>query len=310
VRITQSTDGVTDASNRAVLGLVAIGLAGLVGGLLLAVALAGSLSRPLRRLAEAARRLGSGDLSSRTEGVRGAREIDELARSFDEMAARLEASSRAQREFVANASHQLRTPLAGMKLRLESAAEGDPEDARRQVRAAEEEVDRLAAVVDRLLETARRTERGEAAAIDLADAVRAALERFADRARRGGAELAGRPEPAPAVAARGDVDQVLDNLIDNALRYAPGPIEVASGADGVGPFVAVADRGPGVPPDEAPRLTERFFRGRGARPGGSGLGLAIVRELAERWGGAVSVAPREGGGTRVTVRLPGAGGAG
>jgi signal transduction histidine kinase len=81
---------------------------------------------------------------------------------------------------------------------------------------------------------------------------------------------------------------------------------VESGVDGGGPFVAVADRGPGVPPEDAPRLTERFFRGRGAGRGGSGLGLAIVRELAERWGGAVSVEAREGGGTRVVVRLPAA----
>src|SRR5690606_4249872 len=127
--------------------------------MILAYLLAGSLARPLRRLADAARRLGSGDLSSRTEGVGGAREVEELARSFDEMAARMEATVRAQREFAANASHQLRTPLAGMKLRLEAVdAAGLPDDARRQVAAAEREVDRLTGIVERLLATARAAE--------------------------------------------------------------------------------------------------------------------------------------------------------
>jgi signal transduction histidine kinase len=309
VRLTQSTDGVTRAANRAVIGLVAIGAAGLVGGLILAVALSGSLSRPLRRLAEAARRLGSGDLSSRTEGVDGPREVQELARSFDEMAGRLESTVRAQREFAANASHQLRTPLAGMKLRLESAAAADdPADARRQIRAAEEEVDRLAGIVDRLLDTARRTEAGASAeTVELSQAVEAAVGRWRERAEGAGAALSADAGAARARGARADIDQMLDNMIDNAIAYAPGPILVASGLEDGHAVLRVEDRGPGVDPDDAARLGERFYRGRSAPPGGSGLGLAIVRELAERTGGELSIDAAAGGGARVRVLLRAAG---
>lgn len=305
VRITQSTRGVTRAANRALLGVVAIGLAGLVGGLVLAWVLAGSLSRPLRRLADAARRLGSGDLSARTEGVRGAREVEELARSFDDMAVRMEATVRAQREFAANASHQLRTPLAGMKLRLESAAAAElPPDARRNVEAAEAEVDRLAGIVERLLSTARRTEASAVAEVDLGEAREGAIERWREPAARAGAALSGRGAGGRAVGARVDVDQILDALIDNAIAYAPGPIVVEAGLDDGWGVLAVEDCGPGVPADQAGRITERFYRAPGADPGGSGLGLAIARELAERWGGTLGVAPGPGGGLRAEVRLP------
>jgi signal transduction histidine kinase len=310
LRITQSTEGVSDSVTRTVLGLVAIGVAGLVGGLVLAYLLAGSLSRPLQRLADAARRLGSGDLSSRTEGVGGAREVEELARSFDEMAGRMEATVRAQREFAANASHQLRTPLAGMKLRLESAAAGDlPEDARRQVQAAEEEVDRLAGIVDRLLATARRTEAAGPAdgrSTDLGAARERALERWREPAARAGATLSARGAGGRARGARGDVDQILDALIDNAINYAGGPIVVEAGMDDGWGVVAVEDRGPGVPAGELGRVTERFYRAPGAAAGGSGLGLAIVRELAERSGGALELGPGAEGGLRALVRLPAA----
>ena len=179
VRITQDVQDVTDSVRRTTVGLLAIGAAGLVAGLLLAFGLAGSLSRPLTRLAAAARRLGSGDLSARAEDVGGAREIEALGRSFDQMADRLERTVRAQREFVANASHQLRTPLTGMKLRLESAiAEATGDDLRRQLQAADREVDRLSEIVDRLLEMSREIEEGEPTHVDLDDAIARALARW------------------------------------------------------------------------------------------------------------------------------------
>lgn len=307
VRITQSTQGVTRAANRALLGVVAIGVAGLVGGLVLAWVLAGSLSRPLRRLADAARRLGSGDLSARTQGIRGAREVEELARSFDDMAVHMEATVRAQREFAANASHQLRTPLAGMKLRLESAAAAElPPGARRDVEAAEAEVDRLAGIVERLLSTARRTEASTVAEFDLGEAREEAIERWREPAAGAGAALSGRGAGGRAVGARGDVDQILDALIDNAIAYAPGPIVVEAGVDDGWGVLAVEDSGPGVPAEQAGRITERFYRAPGAAPGGSGLGLAIAHELAERWGGTLGVAPGPRGGLRAEVRLPAA----
>jgi two-component system, OmpR family, sensor kinase len=176
VRITQDVQQVSDNVRRTTLGLLAIGAAGLVAGLILAFGLAGSLSRPLTKLAGAARRLGSGDLGARTELVAGASEIEELARAFDEMADRLERTVRAQREFVANASHQLRTPLTGMKLRLESAiAEADDDDVKKRLQAAEREVDRLSEIVARLLVTAAAVEEGRPTRVDLDDAIERAL---------------------------------------------------------------------------------------------------------------------------------------
>ena len=114
---------------RATAAIVAVALGGLLAGLVLAVAIARSLARPLSGLAASARRLGAGELSTRAGKLEGGAEVDELAGSFDEMAGRVERTVRAQREFVANASHQLRTPLTGIKLRLEAAIAETPDDA-------------------------------------------------------------------------------------------------------------------------------------------------------------------------------------
>lgn len=308
VGVVRYTKGVGDIQNgvrRAILGAIAIGFAALLAGLVVAFALADSLSRPLTRLAAAARRLGRGDLSARADRSEGAREISELGESFDEMADRLEATVKAQREFVANASHQLRTPLTGMKLRLESAIEetGDQE-VRRQLVAADREVDRLAEIVERLLVMARGVEEGTAGAVDVDSAVHRAIERWRERAERAGASLVAEGGAGTAVGHRNDLDQILDNLLDNAIAYAPGPVRIESGADDGRAYVAVEDRGPGIPPEEAARVTQRFYRGRGVAPGGSGLGLAIVRELVEKSGGSIEIGPSAAGGTRVEIRLP------
>lgn len=304
VRLTEGLGEVNAELRRIVLGLGAIGLAAILAGVVIAFALGSSLARPLARLAEVAGRLGRGDLSARAGDPGGAAEVRGLARSFDAMAERLERTVAAQREFVANASHQLRTPLAGMKLRLESAiADAPTEEVRRQLEAAEREVDRMAGIVDRLLVLAHRIEAGEPVEADLAAAAHRAAERWAERARRAGAEIGVEADGATAQADPGDVDQILDNLLDNAIAYAPGPVVVRVERRDRRVVLAVDDRGPGIPAEERGRVTERFYRGRGAPPGGSGLGLAIVRELAERWGGGVEVLERPGGGTRVEVSL-------
>lgn len=304
VRITQDAQVVDDTLRRTTLGLLAIGGAGLIAGLLLAFGLAGSLSRPLTRLARAARGLGSGDLSSRAGDVGGASEIEQLGRSFDEMADRLERTVRAQREFVANASHQLRTPLTGMKLRLESAIDAaENETMRRQLEAAEREVDRLSGIVNQLLEVSREIEEGTPAHVDLDDAVARAITRWTDRANQMDSTLRVHGESGSARADPSDLDQILDNLLDNAISYAPGEITIESGSQNGQEFVAVRDQGPGIPEGEIALVTERFYRGRGAPSGGSGLGLAIARDLAEKWGGSLSVTSTAGEGTRVEVRL-------
>ena len=309
VRITQPMAALQAGVRRTLAGVVAIGIGGLAAGLIIAVVLAGSLSRPLRRLAGAASQLGAGDLSVRAGRESGSREIEEMARSFDEMADRLETLVRAQREFAANASHQLRTPLTGMKLRLEAAAAKASPEVRKDLEAAERETDRLTTIVERLLMLAKRAETGAASsASDLGAAAERAASRWADRVAGAGGTLERRGAGALASVDDADVDQILDNLIDNALRYAPGSIAVETSANGARALIAVEDRGPGIAADERSRVTERFYRGRGAAAGGSGLGLAIVRELAERWGGEVEVLAAGGSaGTRVEVRIPLAG---
>ncbi|HEX4941054.1 MAG TPA: ATP-binding protein [Actinomycetota bacterium] len=306
VRISRDVATVQANVGRATAAIVAVALGGLIAGLVLVLAIARSLARPLSRLATTARRLGDGDLSARAGSLEGGDEVHELAGSFDEMAARVERTVRAQREFVANASHQLRTPLTGIKLRLEAGiAESDDEEVRTQLRAADKEVDRLSQIIERLLTMASQIEEGTVPHADLGDAVERAVHRWRERAVRGAAELSEQVDGPDqmVVADPADVDQVLDVLIDNALTHAAGPIRVAASAGPGRAVVSVADRGPGIPEDEVARVTERFFRGRGAPTGGSGLGLAIARELAERWGGGLDLRAEDGG-TRVDVWFP------
>jgi signal transduction histidine kinase len=310
VRISRGVSAVQENVGRATAAIVAVALGGFLAGLVLAVALARSLARPLSSLAGTARRLGAGELTARAGELEGGAEIDELAGSFDEMAGRVERTVRSQREFVANASHQLRTPLTGIKLRLEAAAaETTDERVREQLRAADREVDRLSQIIERLLTMASEIEEGRVPEADLGDAVTRAVRRWDERAAQASSVLSGNGagdpvrDRCPVVVDPDDLDQVLDVLIDNAITHAPGKVELSVSRDGARSVLGVQDRGPGIPADEAARVTERFFRGRGAAQGGSGLGLAIARELAERWGGGLEVgAPSDGGsGTRITV---------
>jgi signal transduction histidine kinase len=304
VRISASVQRVADSERRVTIGILIIGGTGLLAGLVIALALAGSLAKPLTTLASVARRLGRGDLSSRVGDVEGGREFDEVAHSFDEMADRLERTVQAQREFVANASHQLRTPLTGMKLRLESArAQAPTEELKHQIAAADREVDRLAEIVDRLLTMAKQIEEGQPTRADLGDAANRAVERWRERAEQSGSTIEANGSGGVGLGNPADLDQILDNLIDNAAAYAPGAIRIETGEAGNRVFVAVSDEGPGIPREEQARVTDRFYRGTGAPAGGSGLGLAIARQLAEKWGGTLVVADADGRGTRVTVRL-------
>jgi signal transduction histidine kinase len=220
------------------------------------------------------------------------------------MADALGSSMQAQRDFVANASHQLRTPLTGIKLRLEAIrAEGGA--AGENAERAEEELDRLEALVDDLLALAgAATPSPDGATVDLSTVVEAAVDRW--RAPAGEAEKtveAGCVEQALVFADPGDLAHVVDNLIENALRYTPvgARVTVESQAENGRATLVVADDGPGIPAEDRERVFERFYRGsNGRRLGpGTGLGLAIVAELVERWGGEVALG--DGAGTRVRV---------
>jgi signal transduction histidine kinase len=310
VRITQSVGAVRSEVRRDILALVGLGIAALFLGLIVAWLLAGYLSRPLRGLTAAARRVEAGDLDARAR-EEGASEHREVAHAFNDMTDRLARSMAAQRDFVANAAHQLRTPLTGLRLRLEAAGLKTEDDAlRRDLEAGEREAERLARTVTDLLTLAREGQRpGAVAPLPLGTAAEAALERWTSVAEEHDACL--ELHDASADASGEDVAVILDNLIENAIEHTrPGTVvRVEIGARGDAGWIAVLDSGPGLEPGEEERVFERFARGssRAERPRGSGLGLTIVRVLARRWGGEASIANRPEGGARATVRLPLAG---
>jgi signal transduction histidine kinase len=304
VRLTNDVTDVVNQVRNVTIGIAVVGAFGLIAGLIIAFGLAESLSRPLAKLAAASKRIGSGDLSARAGDIGGAAEIKDLASSFDDMAGRVERTVRSQREFVANASHQLRTPLTGMKLRLESAAaESHDPELRRQIEAADHEIDRMAETVNRMLVMANEVEQGEATLIDLRVLADAAAARWHERAEQLETTLDAGGVRADTLANPADLEQVIDNLIDNALAYAAGPIELETGERDSRVFLSVRDHGAGIPTEERGRVTERFYRGRGVPSGGSGLGLAIARELCEKWGGSLEITDADGGGARIELRL-------
>ncbi len=291
VRVTQSVAAVRRATRRSILGLVAVGGLVLLLGLGAGALIARQIARPMGRLEAAAARLGHGDLSTRVP-VEGSAEQQGLANTFNEMGARLERLVESQQEFVADASHQLRTPLAGLQLRLEEAqATGDPEE----IEGALKEVDRLSAMVSELLLLSQAGEvDAPAEEIDLGAAAREAAARFDERV----SALSGAPTP-PVHCAPADLERTLDTLVENALNYGGGTVTLVARPSAID----VLDDGPGVDPQELEAVFERFHRGKAGRSGppGTGLGLPIARELMRRWGGDVTLANREGGGAVATI---------
>jgi two-component system, OmpR family, sensor histidine kinase BaeS len=273
------------------------------------------LSRPLRTLAAATERMGSGDLSARAV-VDREDEIGRLAGSFNAMAGRVEANVVSLRRFVADAAHEIGTPLTALQADLDLAERHveDP-DGRRLIGRALEQSERLGALSSSLLRLSR-LEAGDAGdptlePLDVSALVLRVADAFSSRAAAAGVALLVAADPAPLVV-RGDVDRLgaaVGALLDNALKFTPGGgtvrAEVAKAGDEV--LVSISDTGMGVPSDDLPLLFERFHRARNAAGyPGSGLGLAIVRATVESMGGTVR-AGNAGPGLRVELRFPPAG---
>lgn len=304
VRVTQSAEAIGRAERRSLLGLAALAAVVLVIGLGAGALLARRISRPLRRLDATARDIAEGDLDLHAT-VEGSREQRSLARAFNTMTSRLGASLEAERRFVADASHQLRTPLTGLRLRMEEAREESSEPlVREEVEAGIREVDRLTAIVEELLLLSRAGERdAEPEPVDLFEAARDARMRWRGLADERGIALDARVEEgAHSVSCpRPSLERAVDVLVENALRYsAPGTVvEIVAGRE----RIEVLDRGPGLEEGEQDLVLERFHRGAAGRrgPSGTGLGLPIASELAREWGGRVHIHNRGGGGARAVL---------
>jgi signal transduction histidine kinase len=255
-----------------------------------------------------ARRISADDRDATAEES-GSREQKEVAVAFNAMTARLRRALDSQAAFVSNASHQLRTPLTGLRLRIEGAGRKSSQpEVRRDLEAAEAELDRLAGLLSNLLILAREQKPAEEVpAIGLDRVLDDARERWTHTAGEDGRAL--RVDDAGDAHVRADPEElaaIVDNLIENALKYSPpgSSVEVDASVDGDRAVIRVADEGPGIPEAERAAVFERFYRGEAAGgTGGSGLGLPIAAALAERWGGAVSLRERPGGGTVAEIEL-------
>ncbi|MFE6365320.1 sensor histidine kinase [Streptomyces sp. NPDC057806] len=285
--------------------------AGEVAAMLLAVGaalrLTGWVLRPVRVLDATTHAIASGALKSRVAAAGGPPELQRLARSFNEMADNVEGVLEQQRAFVADASHQLRNPLAALLLRIELLAFELPEG-NQEIASVQAEGKRLAQVLDDLLDLALAEH--TAADLRLTDIGALTAERVAawsPTAAAKGVELSG---DCPATTAWVDpvaLSSALDAVIDNAVKFTPRGerVEVAVASNGDSATVVVADHGPGLTDEELVRIGDRFWRsGRHQNVKGSGLGLSISRALLSAGGGSIAYGHREPHGLRVTVRVP------
>jgi two-component system, OmpR family, sensor kinase len=306
VRVTQSVAAVHRAVGRTLGGLALIAGVVLGLGVLAGVVIARQISRPMAKLTEAARRIAHGDLDHRAP-VEGSAEQRSLAQSFNEMTDKLSRAVATEKRFVADASHQLRTPLTGLRLRLEEASHAETTaDAEPDLREGMREVDRLAGMVDELLALSRaQNGSGPGSELDPVGIADDSVARWQSAAQERGVELVRAHDHSPGrvFGAAPDAERALDSLIENAIVYS-GRGHVAVRVDGR--EIEVVDDGPGLSDGEEEQVFERFHRGTAGRSGasGTGLGLSIARQLAERWGGAVTLENRDDGrGARAVLRL-------
>ncbi|MFC4471352.1 ATP-binding protein [Streptomyces xiangluensis] len=328
VRITLPTDMVTDRVSRVWLLLAFTGLAALTAVAALAFAFAKWTGRPIRQLEEATHRLADGGQATPVAITSGPPEVRSLAATFNRTAARLEHLLASQRAFAGEASHQLKTPLAALRLRLENLENDIALHARGSLTAAMTETDRLARMVEGLLAMARLDE--SAAERERVDLDRLCVERhraWSPLFEQHGVRLVLVGAHAGQVlAVPGAVEQILDNLLSNALRASPSGSTVSMELRLSAPArrhplhhlhhhrdsraswvdLHVTDEGPGMSPEQRSRAFDRFWRAPGAPKGGTGLGLSLVQRLAHASGGEATLHAATTGGLDAVIRLPSA----
>jgi signal transduction histidine kinase len=270
-----------------------------------AILLARWVSRPLTSLSRATRDLGSGALDTRAEVSSGPPEVRRLAVTFNTMASRLEALVHGHRSLMADVSHQVRTPLAALRLRLDLLAQDADEPTAAELAGAQEEISRLARLVNGLLAVARAENVTAAPGrVDVGAVVRDRAAAWRAAAEERGITLTTESQARlAALACAGHLEQILDNLLANALDALPdgGTISVTAAERDGQARICVADNGQGMSEQQQRDAFRRFASG---TPGGAGLGLAIVNRLALANGGAAGMSDTPGGGLTVTIGLP------
>ncbi|WP_327634838.1 HAMP domain-containing histidine kinase [Kribbella sp. NBC_00482] len=279
-----------------------VGLAVLIAASGVAVVIASTLARPLRHLDAVARRIGEGDYSVRAE-TKGPPEIATLARTLNDSARQTNALLTSQRSFVADASHQLRTPLAAIRLTLDNVRDTtDDPDVSRRIATVDAEIHRMSRMVEGLLALARAESTAAPQSIDLAAIIDQRVSTWSAALAETGVELVVDLErPCWITATPGALEQVLDNVLSNALAAAPAASKITLRARRTGELV-ISDQGPGMTAEQRSRAFDRFWRA--GPPGtGTGLGLAIVKQLVEHDGGQVELRDASGRGLAVHVVL-------
>jgi signal transduction histidine kinase len=267
---------------RVVLLLALLAVAGFAGALALALLQSHRLAAPLGRLSQSATRLGEGDFSHATPRS-GVAEIDSIADALDSSAERIDRLLRAERSFSTNASHQLRSALTGLELRLEELSSFPDPDVQAEATAALEQTHRLASTVEELLALARTGRAGIVAEFDLADLARAhALDVSAELRRDGRTLSIDAPQRVPVVAAVGALGQALDIVLSNAVRHGKGTLSMRVTSDERHAIVEISDEGKGF---EDPAAA---FRDRPSQDG-HGIGLALARTLVSAEGGTIAI---------------------
>jgi signal transduction histidine kinase len=287
---------------------------GVVLSVVMALLIAQWVATPLQKASAAAVAIAQGNYDQAVP-VSGPTEVKSLARSFNEMTARVNVSQQTRRDFVANVSHELKTPLTsiqGFSQAILDGAAADPEAVRRAATIINDEADRMRRSVEGLLDLAR-LDAGQAALhrvpTDLAAVLASMIEKLSLRAADKKITLRSQIDPLPSMVADADrLAQVFANLLDNALKYTPngGTVTLTAQLGSGGVVVTVTDTGSGIPAEDLPHIFERFYRVEKSKAAGRGygLGLAITKEIVQAHGGAISVESVSGLGTKFTVRLP------
>lgn len=285
VRVSEPVTATDRQVFKAIAVVAAFGLAGVMAATFLALLLARRLIRPLDDLAAASRRLGAGDFSVHV-GRHGLPETDAVADALNESAERIERLVEAERQFSANASHQLRTPLTALRLRIEELAAHDDPAVREEAEAALAQADRLESTVDDLLALARGRPAGDAEPADLQALVATKAAGWVPTFERESRQLVAlQGPPVWADASVAALAQAVDALLENALRHGGGTVSIDARSYSDHAEVRVADEGDGI----APGQEEVIFARHVSLQGGTGVGLALARALVDAQGGRVDL---------------------